>query len=248
MISPRSDREIVHGYLLAQSDPEAVWGWRTLAGRLRAARRAEMIASGALLQPGICALEIGCGTGLFTEMFAATGAQLVAVDISPDLLDIARARGLSADRVQFLQKRFEDCDVNAPFDAVLGSSVLHHLDIEAALTRIFELLKPQGIMSFAEPNMLNPQIMIQKNIWWLKRYLGDSPDETAFVRYRLRKLLLRAGFVDIQITPFDWLHPATPAAMISPVQKVGLILEKIPLMREFAGSLYIRCCRPEEGE
>jgi 2-polyprenyl-3-methyl-5-hydroxy-6-metoxy-1,4-benzoquinol methylase len=181
-------------------------------------------------------------------MFAATGAQLVAVDISPDLLDIARARGLYPGMVQFLQKRFEDCDVDGPFDAVIGSSILHHLDIEAALARIFELLKPHGIMSFAEPNMLNPQILLQKNVFWLKRYLGDSPDETAFIRYRLRKLLLQAGFEDIQITPFDWLHPITPTSLINSVKRIGLVLEKIPVIREFAGSLYIRCCRPEERE
>jgi len=244
----RAGDEIAHGKRLSQQDPELVWGWGTPAGQLRAIRRAEIIASGAGLGPGARALEVGCGTGLFTEMFAATGAQLVAVDISPDLLDIARARGLYPGMVQFLQKRFEDCDVDGPFDAVIGSSILHHLDIEAALARIFELLKPHGIMSFAEPNMLNPQILLQKNVFWLKRYLGDSPDETAFIRYRLRKLLLQAGFEDIQITPFDWLHPITPASLINSVKRIGLVLEKIPVIREFAGSLYIRCCRPEERE
>ena len=37
--------------------------------------------------------------------------------------------------------------------------------------------------------MLNPQIAIQKNIPWVKRKLGDSPDETAFFRWPLRRLL-----------------------------------------------------------
>jgi 2-polyprenyl-3-methyl-5-hydroxy-6-metoxy-1,4-benzoquinol methylase len=49
--------------------------------------------SGALLNPQKRALEIGCGTGMFTEMFAQTGAGILAVDISSDLLEAAGKRG-----------------------------------------------------------------------------------------------------------------------------------------------------------
>lgn len=245
MATMRADHEIAHGKNMAQGDPELVWGWGTPAGRLRAIRRAKIIALGACLGPGIRVLEIGCGTGLFSEMFAQTGAKLVAVDISSDLLEKARERGLPKDKVQFLEKRFEDCDVEGPFDAVIGSSVLHHLDIEVALSKIYNLLKPGGVMSFAEPNMLNPQIMLQKNVAWIKKRLGDSPDEIAFVHWQLRALLLKSGFEKVEVTPFDWLHPATPVALISAVSSMGRVLEIMPVIREFAGSLYIRCRRPE---
>ncbi|HYA13811.1 MAG TPA: methyltransferase [Syntrophales bacterium] len=225
-------------------DTEKIWGWKTPAGQLRAKRRAELISESARLGLGIRALEIGCGTGLFTEMFAGTGARIVAVDISRELIEKARARGLPENQVVFLKKRFEDCDVDGPFDAVIGSSVLHHLDIKVALTKIYELLKPGGIMSFAEPNMLNPQIMVQKNIPWLKRKMGDSPDESAFTHRQLRHHLQNAGFVNVTVLPYDWLHPATPVALIKPVVKAGRILEKLPIIREFAGSLHICSSRP----
>jgi len=39
-----------------------------------------------------------------------------------------------------------------------------------------------AVFTFAEPDMLNPQITLQKNIPALKRRLGDTPDETAFSR------------------------------------------------------------------
>jgi 2-polyprenyl-3-methyl-5-hydroxy-6-metoxy-1,4-benzoquinol methylase len=247
MTTFRTNREIVHGERLAQRDPELVWGWKTPAGRLRAIRRAELISSGARLGPGVLALEIGCGTGLFTEMFGQTGAQIVALDISAELLEKARSRGIPPNKVQFLEKRFEDSDIGGPFDAVIGSSVLHHLDLEVALERIFDLLKPGGVMSFAEPNMLNPQILIQKNVPWIKKRFGDSPNETAFVRWRIRSLLLRAGFEKVEVTPFDWLHPATPVALMRTVRSLGGILERIPVMCEFAGSLHIRCYRPQKS-
>src|ERR1019366_1615655 len=105
---------------LAERDTETVWGWGTPAGKLRAKRRADLIIRGARLCSGKRVLEIGCGTGLFTEMFAATGATIVAVDISSELLEKARLRGLPAHQVTFLAKRFEDCAVDGPFDAVIG--------------------------------------------------------------------------------------------------------------------------------
>ena len=119
-----------------------MWGWATPAGQIRAKRRARLIAEGSRLGPGVRALEIGCGTGLFTEMFAATGAELLSIDISPHLLALAARRGLPEDRVTFRVTRFEDCEAEGPFDAVIGSSVLHHLEVETALQNIFELLRP----------------------------------------------------------------------------------------------------------
>ena len=240
----RADHEIIHGKELAEGDPELIWGWKTQAGKRRAQRRANLIAVNASLSSDKYILEIGCGTGVFTEMFAQTGARIVAVDISGDLLEMARVKNLPPAQVQFLEKRFEDCEAIGPFDTIIGSSVLHHLDIKPALTTIIKLLKPGGALSFAEPNMLNPQVALQKNISWIKKAVGDSPDETAFLRWRINELLCQAGFVDIQITPFDWLHPATPSKLINAVEKAGLFFERVPLVREFAGSLYIFARRP----
>jgi SAM-dependent methyltransferase len=241
----RAEREIAHGRILAQGDPESLWGWKTPAGRERARRRAGLIAQGAALAPGVLALEIGCGTGHFTEMFAATGARIVAVDISGDLLSKALSRDLPADRVRFLEKRFEECEVDGPFDAVIGSSVLHHLEIEEALAKIHGLLKPGGRMSFAEPNMLNPQVFVERKFTFLRPWLSYvSPDETAFVRWKLADALAKAGFAEVEIAPFDWLHPSTPEPLIRLTDGMGRVMERTPLVREFAGSLHIRCLRP----
>jgi len=242
--SSRAAHEIEHGRKLAQHEPEQIWGWGTPAGQLRAARRADLIISGAALGPGKRALEIGCGTGLFTEMFARSGAQIIAVDISSELLEKARARRLPESQVRFLAMPFEECDVEGPFDAVVGSSVLHHLDIQPALAKILTLLKPGGVLFFAEPNMLNPMIIVLKNIQWIKKRFGDSPNETAFFRWRFLRLLLETGFENPLVTPYDWLHPATPEGMINGVRAAGGIFEKTPLLREFAGSLLIRANRP----
>jgi 2-polyprenyl-3-methyl-5-hydroxy-6-metoxy-1,4-benzoquinol methylase len=241
----RQRHEVLHGkHLVEVGDPEQSWNWSTPAGRLRAQRRAQLLIEAANLKSGKRVLEIGCGTGLFTELMAVSGANILAVDISPDLLEIAQKRNLPDEHVEFRLMSFEDGDIDEPFDAIVGSSILHHLDIPIALNRIFELLVPGGVIAFAEPNMLNPQIWAERNIPAIRRRLHVSPDETAIVRRKLARELTHTGFTDIHIRNVDWLHPRTPKSMIRIVHRVGLILEQIPLLREFSGSVLIKAIRP----
>lgn len=74
----RAANEIAHGRLLATAESEAIWGWSTPAGQFRVRRRADLIIDAAGLRPNRSVLEIGCGTGLFTAHFAATGARIGA--------------------------------------------------------------------------------------------------------------------------------------------------------------------------
>jgi 2-polyprenyl-3-methyl-5-hydroxy-6-metoxy-1,4-benzoquinol methylase len=188
-------------------------------------------------------LELGCGIGYFTSELIHSGAEIVAIDVSPDLLKIAKAQH-SAHNVRYeIQNAYAMTYLDAMFDSVVGSSVLHHLEIEAALREIYRVLKPSGTIYFTEPNMLNPQIAVQKNIPAIKRRLGDSPDETAFFRMGLQRRLERTGFREVRIDPFEFLHPKTPPSWISIVQNLSRILEKLPLLREVAGSLYIRAVK-----
>jgi len=100
----------------------------------------ELEALGRLLGPGPgrC-LDLGCGTGLPTAAAAELGWSVVGIDVSSDLLDVARERGLDvleapADALPF--------DV-AAFDAAI--SVWTHTDIDdfaAALAEVARVLRP----------------------------------------------------------------------------------------------------------
>jgi len=231
--------------MLAKKDTESIWGWGGPAGRVRAKRRAAMIIKGACLAPGKRVLEIGCGTGIFTEMFAHAGPQMIALDICGDLLIKARARNLPASQVSFMESSFEQADLDGPFDAIVGSSILHHLtDIEGILIKIHKLLKPDGVMCFTEPNILNPQVFLERKARFIRGLFPNvSEYETAFSRRRIYKLINKVGFSEIQIIPFDWLHPCTPGFLIGVVSAVGRALEGIPVVKELAGSLFISAKR-----
>jgi SAM-dependent methyltransferase len=234
-------REIRHGRFLAKHGAEQIWNWESPAGKLRWARRVKMI--GGHLTSGMTVLEIGCGTGYFTRELAHSGAQIVAIDVSPDLLEIAEAQH-SAPNVRYeIQNAYAMTYMDGTFDSVIGSSVLHHLEIKAALREIHRVLKLGGTIYFTEPNMLNPQIAIQKNVPWIKRRLGDSPDETAFFRWQLYRLLEQTGYRDIRIDSFDFLHPKMPVPLINKLNALGRFLENVPIISAFAGSLYIRAIK-----
>jgi ubiquinone/menaquinone biosynthesis C-methylase UbiE len=237
----RIAKEIQHGRFLAAHGAGEIWNWESPAGKLRWARRVKMLSGH--LGIGMSVLELGCGTGYFTRELARSGADVVAIDISPELLEIARAN-CSAPNIRYeIQNAYELSYPDAVFDSVVGSSILHHLEIEEAIREIYRVLKPGGTIYFTEPNMLNPQIAIQKNVPWIKRKLGDSPDETAFFRQSLRRLLEQTGYRDVRIDPFDFLHPKTPVHLIDRLNAFGRFLEKVPVISEFAGSLYIRAAK-----
>lgn len=240
----RLRREIEHHREIA-GEAEAVWNWDSPSGRRRARRRASLLVELAELGPGVRALELGCGSGLFLEVAAASGARIRGLDLSQDLLARARARlagvaNASLDCGNAEQAPYPD----ATFDAVYGSSVLHHLSLPRALAETFRVLRPGGRLAFAEPNILNPQVAVMFHLGLTKRYFGVSPDERAFSRFRAAAALQAAGFEAVSVRPFDFLHPATPAALLDVVSGLGLVLERLPLVREVAGSMLITARRP----
>jgi 2-polyprenyl-6-hydroxyphenyl methylase/3-demethylubiquinone-9 3-methyltransferase len=70
---------------------------------------------------GARVLDVGCGGGLLSESLAAAGAEVVAIDLAPDLLKVARLHGLeSGVRVDYRQQPVEALAAEAPasFDAI----------------------------------------------------------------------------------------------------------------------------------
>lgn len=241
MVDQRLQNEIAHGKYLASHNAGEIWNWETPAGKIRWERRVGMLTNS--LKSGMKVLEIGCGTGFFTKEIVKKPVQLTVIDISPELIEIAK-RNIISSNVEFVIDNAYDMTFNdQTFDAVIGSSVLHHLDISLSLKEIYRVLKPGGFMAFTEPNMMNPQIAMQKNIPALKKALGDSPDETAFFKRRIKKKLSVIGFQEIDVIPFDFLHPRIPKQMIKLMLPLTNLAEKTPLLRQISGSLYIKAVK-----
>jgi len=234
----RIKNEVEHGKFIAAKGEE-IWNWSSPAGRIRWKRRSDMFLE-FLGNKGKKVLEIGCGTGLFTAEIAKSNNEIISIDVSDDLIELAKKR-VEYENVKFMienayKTRFED----NYFDFIVGSSVLHHLEIEPAIDEFYRLLKFDGKVMFTEPNMLNPQIALERNIPFLRRLAGNSPDETAFFRWSIKKKFIDKNFREVFVKPFDFLHPALPESIIPAVKPVLYNFEKIPLLKEIAGSLIIQ--------
>ena len=243
----RRRREQRHFDHLARTHGETWWGHRRPAGRVRLARKAAMLCTrlDRLDDPRV--LEIGCGTGVFTRAILdrCPALRIVAMDISPDSVALARSRCAGFDNLRVhAADVFEWDDPDGAYDAVVGNSVLHHLCLDPVLSRALALLAPGGMLWFSEPNMLNPQIAAERHLRRVGRWLDNSEDETAFIRWRIGRALHRAGFVGVEVRPFDFLHPLSPRFAIPLVDRLGRSMERWPLMRELAGSLCIVAHKP----
>jgi 2-polyprenyl-3-methyl-5-hydroxy-6-metoxy-1,4-benzoquinol methylase len=99
-------------------------------------------------------LVCGCGVGLDALNLAKAGASVAAFDVSDEAIRICKERAAHhhLPNVDFFVAPFEELDLpHESFDAVMGSCVLHHVDIPSAIARVFDLLKPGGAGVFLEP-------------------------------------------------------------------------------------------------
>jgi SAM-dependent methyltransferase len=107
-------------------------------------------------------LDLGCGNGGNTALLALRGARVCGLDISPELIDLARVRlamnGIAGD-VRFLVGSAHEIDLpDASVDVVFGIAILHHLDLKKTAAEAHRVLRPGGRAIFQEPVRNSPTI------------------------------------------------------------------------------------------
>jgi trans-aconitate methyltransferase len=91
-------------------------------------------------QPGERILDLGCGDGFLTRRIAASGATVVGIDSSPQMVAAARKHGADAHVASG-----ESLSFDREFDAVFSNAALHWMrDHDAVLQGVYRALKPGG--------------------------------------------------------------------------------------------------------
>lgn len=108
-------------------------------------------------------LDVGTGTGRIVELFAAEASRLVAIDSSPEMLRLARAKiaNLSPEIASKVDIKLGDFNMlpvgNGEFDTVIFHQVLHYAQHpEAVIAEAIRTLAPGGrlvIVDFAAHNL-----------------------------------------------------------------------------------------------
>ncbi|NUM46114.1 MAG: class I SAM-dependent methyltransferase [Anaerolineales bacterium] len=91
------------------------------------------------------ALEIGCGTGAFARLLAGRFRRVLALDLSPRMIEVAKERSRDFPNIEF-----QVADVMTyplpvkQFGCVASIATLHHLPFEAVIAKIKPALAPRG--------------------------------------------------------------------------------------------------------
>ena len=208
-------------------------------------------------------LDLGCGAGENSVYFAKRGAQCVAVDYSPGMVEIA-LRLAAANGVQVTGRTMNAIAIDYPdntFDFVYASNLLHHLpDPHAAIREMHRVLKPGGKACFWEPLRHNPIINIYRRIATSVRTEDETPldinivnfvrshfSETTYDTFWLATLWIFLRFYLIEkVNPNQeryWKKIIIEQKRLEPeyrrLEKLDKILKNIPGIKRFAWNIAV---------
>ncbi|ANP45954.1 class I SAM-dependent methyltransferase [Candidatus Viadribacter manganicus] len=131
-----------------------------------------------LLKSTDIAFEFGCGTGTSALKLAPSVVRLVASDISPEMIAIAREKA-AAEACANVEFAVATPDAapwpDASFDAAFGFNVLHLVpDRRAVLRGVHRLLKPGGLFISKTPALAEMNVFIRLLVP-LMQAVGQAP-------------------------------------------------------------------------
>lgn len=140
--------------------------------------------------------EFGCGTGSTAIAHAPYVQQIVASDISGEMIAIAEQKAIAAEAHNILFVRADLAELEDrqnEYDVVMGHSILHLLpDSEAALARVHRMLKPGGV--FISSTACLDEMGFWKLLLPVAKALGKAPHVNVFSREGLIADITEKGF------------------------------------------------------
>lgn len=201
----------------AEKSREAAWEGSSARLPARLRRRAFLVARLLPVLPGRSVLELGAGSGLWTQHLSSVFAgqnPLTAAVFNEDLARKARSRNLPGTKVVAvadIQSAFSP----ESFDYVVATEILADELCPAALEVAFRYLKPGGQFLFFAKN----------RDFKLKSWTNAAIEQ---------------GFNSVDAAPLEVIPPLSNGAG----QAVGLILERAPLAHRFSNIVSLRGARP----
>ncbi len=146
------------------------------------------------LDRGARVADLGCGSGVFSDLLQRAGFSCVGLDLSPKLIAAGRSK---FPKVEFLEGDVEHLPFpDASFDGILLSGIVHHLpDPSRCASEIYRVLRPRGRFVAFDPNRRNP-------FMWLYRdrsspfysSVGVTENERPVIAAQVAETFRAAGF------------------------------------------------------
>ena len=168
------------------------------------------------IQPGMKALDIGCGTGALSVLAARRGAWVKGMDINPVMLEIARQRGADAgleEKITLLEMGVAELDGEYPesYDAVIAGLSFSEIspdELRFALEHTRRILKPGGYLLVADES--RPSSIVLRMLFAVLRFPLAAvtwllTKTTTHAVQELPEKLTAVGF-QVSDTQYNWLH------------------------------------------
>lgn len=148
-------------------------------------------------------LEVGCGTGKFSEQIVARGARLTVLDIGPHLVQNVSQRlncaGVTGDACAL---PFD----NGLFDFVISSECIEHTpDPRRAIEQMCRVCRPGGLVCITTPNRIWYPVLTISQKLRLRKFAGIenwiSPRRAAAIMHRQQ--MTDIGLAGCHLWPFQ---------------------------------------------
>jgi SAM-dependent methyltransferase len=205
------------------------------------ARKADLVAR--TLAGAESVVEIGCGSGLFTQALSRRVPTLAitATDAFPEVLHRAKRR--NAEHVKFLLYDAEgdphQAGIGGDFDAVCGVDILHHIERPIlALSNWMRLVRPGGRLVILESNPKNPVLFL--------RLYGRPAERRVFknTRKNLRTWASDAGWGSVSVSYAPIYLPNCRETLWPAFAAVEEVIHSMRIARPLSGLYCVEALRP----
>ena len=139
-------------------------------------------------------LDLGCGPGWTSRLFAAAGYDVTGLDLCPDMIRLAKQSAGADSNLRFLVHDYEESLDLGSFDIVVIYDALHHaLAPGAVIQNVYQALRSKGVFVTAEPGAGHSRTA--SSMQAVERF-GTTEEDMPFSKQR--DLMIKAGFREVR--------------------------------------------------
>ncbi|MEN8807650.1 MAG: class I SAM-dependent methyltransferase [Desulfobacterales bacterium] len=207
-------------------------------------------------------LDLGCGAGENSVYFARKGANCIAADYSPGMVQAALRLAETYD-VSISGRIIDAMAIDFPedtFDIVYAANLLHHVSAAACIREIYRVLKPGGMACIWDPLRHNPIINVYRRIAKGVRTLDERPLDigiindfcTLFSKVEYDSFWLSTTWIFIRFYFFERVNPNRERywkkiiieeprlrSMYLRLEKFDRLLKKIGFLKRFSWNIVV---------
>ncbi len=224
-------------------------------------RRIQIMTGMSNVIPSFKVLEVGCGTGIYTFEMTKYSNNIFGLDISRGMLKEARMKinNFTPNNLVFVQGDAENIPFkDSLFDCVISINMLEHLDnAQKSMKEMKRVMKNDGKLTISIPNgnckfdSKIVQIFMKVITPVFKKIASDKSTSVSYVEdglthneitlNHLVKLFEDIGIKVIDKAVMGFIPNDIPSGIASNwlLNKIEQMLEKIPIIREWAGAIII---------